>query len=125
MLAYETTLLETETIVDACIDRYRAAGLSARAVAWTRFGLDQTPDDEASVVVSDDCCLDWILAPHADAAGHRPIFRRLAVDGWQVHVLVPLERLGEAHRCLRGVDVMLQGWWTDDGGVHFGRPETP
>ena len=125
MLAYEMTLLETEAIVDACIDRYHAAGLSARAVAWTRFALDQTSDEEASVVVSDEHRLDWILAPHADAGGHRPVFRRLATDGWQVHVVVPLERLGHAHRGLRGAEVMLQGWWTDDGGVHFGRPEIP
>lgn len=125
MLAYETTLLETEAIVDACIDRYHATGLSARAVTWTRFGLERASDDEASVVVSDECCLDWILASHADPGSHRPIFRRLAADGWRVHVLVPLDRLGDAHRGLRGAEVMLQGWWTDDGGVHFGRPEIP
>ncbi len=125
MLAYETTLLETESIVDACLDRYHALGFSAHPVEWSRLALDQAADDQASVVVSDECCLDWIVSPRVDPVDYRPIFRRLAGDGWQVHVLVALERLGEAHRGLRGVDVMLQGWWTDDGGVHFGRPEIP
>jgi hypothetical protein len=125
VLAYETTLLETEGIVDACVERYRAAGLSAHPVAWSRLALDQTGDDQASVVVSDECCLDWVLASHSDPASHRPIFRRLSADGWLVYVLVPLDRLGEAHRGLRGIDVLLQGWWLDEGGVHFGRPETP
>ncbi|MFZ0492286.1 MAG: hypothetical protein WAM81_03690 [Acidimicrobiia bacterium] len=124
MLAYEPTVLETETIVDACLDRYRAAGLSARPVAWSRLALDEAADDQASVIVSNEC-LDWVLTPLGDPAAHRPVFRRLAADGWQVHVLVPLERMGEAHRGLRGVAVRLQGWWLDDGSVHFGRPEIP
>ncbi len=124
MLAYESTVLETEAIIDACLDRYRSVGLSARPIAWNRLALDKRADDRSSVVVSDEC-LDWVLTPHADPGAHRPLFRRLAADGWRVHVLVPLERMGEAHRGLRGVDVRLQGWWLDDGSVHFGQPEIP
>jgi len=124
VLAYESTVLGTEAIMDACLDRYRAAGLSARSVAWNRLALDEATGDQSSVIVSDEC-LDWVLAAHGDPAAHRPVFRRLAADGWQIHVLVPLERMGEAHRGLRGVDVRLQGWWLDDGSVHFGQPEIP
>ena len=124
MLAYESTTLETEAIVDACLDRYRAAGLPARSVAWNRLAVDEATGEESSVIISDEY-IDWVLTDQGDPGAHRPVFRRLVADGWQIHVLVPLERMGEAHRGLRGVDVRLQGWWLDDGSVHFGQPEIP
>ena len=45
--------------------------------------------------------------------------------GWDVSVLLPLHRLGEAHATLRGAPCRLQSWWIDDGEVRFGGYETP
>jgi hypothetical protein len=124
VLAYEEKLLGTEEIVAACLDRYRAAAIPARPVAWDRIGLDYATVEQASVIVTDRH-LDWVLSPHTRPDDHTPLFRRLDADGWTIHVVVPLESLGETHAALRTAPVLLQAWWADGGGVHFGRPEIP
>lgn len=49
----------------------------------------------------------------------------LAGRGWDVTVLVPCNRLGDAHTSLRAAPCRLQGWWFDENGVWFGAHETP
>lgn len=49
----------------------------------------------------------------------------LAGRGWDVTVLVPCNRLGDAHTSLRAAPCSLQGWWFDENGVWFGAHETP
>ena len=77
MLAYESTVLETEAIVDACLDRYRAAGLSAQSVAWNRLAVDEATGEESSVVLSDES-LDWVLTAQGDPGAHRRQFQAFA-----------------------------------------------
>jgi len=50
---------------------------------------------------------------------------RLHAEGMTLNVLVGLARLGDAHHELRGTPCTLQGWWIDDGDVHFAAFETP
>ena len=45
--------------------------------------------------------------------------------GWDVVVLIPAARCGEAHATLRGAPCTLQPWWTADDAIAFGKPETP
>jgi hypothetical protein len=45
--------------------------------------------------------------------------------GWDLNVIVSLERLGEAHTALRGTPCTLQGWWFDDDSVRFAGFERP
>jgi hypothetical protein len=54
-----------------------------------------------------------------------PATRLLAGRGWDVAVLVPAFRLGEAHGSLRGAPCRLQPWWIDGGEVCFGAYEIP
>lgn len=61
-----------------------------------------------------------------DLADLRAPLRGLFATGWRVTVLVASGRMGEAHRALRGVPIMIQPWWADaDGAVRFGGPEVP
>ena len=124
MLAYEEKLLGTEDVVGACLDRYRSVGIPAREVQWQSLALNHAVPEQTSVIVTDRR-LDWVLPPNVRPDDHASLFRRLAADEWTIHILLPLESLGEAHRALRTTPVLLQGWWSDEGGVHFGRPEIP
>ena len=49
----------------------------------------------------------------------------LAGRGWDVIVLVPCNRVGDAHAALRAAPCQLQPWWVDEHGVWFGAFETP
>lgn len=88
-------------------------------------GFTGNPDlDGVAVVAPERGIVEWFpserqqLAPLAEAS------RLVAVPEWQVSVVVPAARMGEAHRALRGSPVTLQPWW-DDEGVRFGGPEVP
>ena len=54
-----------------------------------------------------------------------PIATSAAASGWQVAVLVPAERMGDAHSSLRGFPLRLQSWWADGDRICFGGPEVP
>ncbi len=77
-----------------------------------------------------------VLAPNQGLVeffpGHRqplstlgPISTSVAASGWRVAVLVPAERMGDAHQSLRGFPLHLQSWWTDGDRICFGGPEVP
>ena len=79
----------------------------------------------SAVVVPGQSLVEWY--PDAD----QPLVdlaepaHGIAASGWEVWVVVPSSRLGEAHRALHRRPVMLQGWWYEDESVHFGGPEVP
>ena len=54
-----------------------------------------------------------------------PIAASVVSSGWRVAVVLPAERLGDAHRSLRGFPLSLQAWWLDGDRIHFGGPEVP
>lgn len=78
-----------------------------------------------SVVVSGQYTVEIALDDEADAAVLAAVAWDLAGRGWSAVVLVPLDRLGEAHGDLRGTPCLLQGWWRSEAGVAFTAPETP
>jgi len=49
----------------------------------------------------------------------------LAGRGWDLIVLVPTSRIGDAHASLRSAPCLIQPWWSDADGVWFGALETP
>ena len=49
-----------------------------------------------------------------------PVAACVTVEGWDVVVLVPARRMGEAHRALRGFPLQIQPWWDDGEGICFG-----
>jgi hypothetical protein len=78
------------------------------------------------VVAAEDGIAEWVLdhgtAPADVGAGAA----ELAAKGWEVTILVPTQRIGEAHVALRRIPVHLQPWWLDaEHGVCFGVPEVP
>lgn len=52
-----------------------------------------------------------------------PVAASAIADGWRVAVLVSSERMGDAHRSLRGLPIQLQAWWDDGDRICFGGPE--
>jgi hypothetical protein len=54
-----------------------------------------------------------------------PVVEAVVRRGWAAGVVVPAERMGEAHRGLRGCRVSLQAWWPDADRICFGGPEVP
>jgi hypothetical protein len=54
-----------------------------------------------------------------------PAVWALAARRWEVVVLTPSARNGEAHRALRGTPCRIQPWWLDGSDVRFGSFETP
>lgn len=69
--------------------------------------------------------VEVVVAPTTDMAGLNRAVWRLSARGWGVFVLVPSERLGDAHAVLRGTPCTLQGWWLETGRPTFGRFERP
>lgn len=66
-----------------------------------------------------------VLPEEADCASLASAVWILSTRGWDVSVLLPSHRLGEAHAVLRSTPCRLQGWWLEDGEISFGNYETP
>ena len=77
---------------------------------------DGTPDASYAPCVLDDEAVVTDLIQVADA---------LDADGWEVVVLLPSSRLGEAHAGLRGTPCTLQSWWWHGDRICFGGSEIP
>ncbi|MCH7585737.1 MAG: hypothetical protein IH941_11380 [Acidobacteria bacterium] len=54
-----------------------------------------------------------------------PVAASVAASGWQVAVIVPTARMGDAHQSLRGFPLHLQSWWSEGDHIRFGGPEVP
>ena len=97
----------------------RVAGLSDLV-----FGLG-VPAGTLCLVADEPQTVDIVLNLGSTAASLAGPIAVLAEDDWVVTVLVPSERLGEAHAALRGTDCILQSWWIEADDVQFGGFETP
>ncbi len=74
------------------------------------------PEQRVAEIVADDALNLERLAAAAWA---------LAGRGWDLIVLVPTSRIGDAHTSLRSAPCVIQPWWGDADGVWFGAFETP
>jgi hypothetical protein len=74
------------------------------------------PERRRCEIVLDDEAVVTDLIQVADA---------LDADGWEVVVLLPSSRLGEAHAGLRGTPCTLQSWWWHGDRICFGGSEIP
>jgi hypothetical protein len=87
-------------------------------------GIDGVPG--SALLAADLGIAECTLDEGTDPALLGPGIDRLAATGWEVTVLVPARRMGEAHRALRGRSARLQPWWLDpDGAMCFGGTEVP
>lgn len=96
-------------VVETPLDSFAGiAGLDGVAVLASRQGLVEFFPSEHQALRP--------LGPAAAAA---------VVAGWRVSVLVPSDRMGDAHGALRGCTLSLQAWWNDGDRICFGGPEVP
>ena len=80
--------------------------------------------DGVAVVAPERGLVEWFPSDDQSLTALVGPSRVNAAD-WDVSVIVPASRMGEAHRALRGAPITLQPWWSDDDGVRFGGPEVP
>ncbi|HSM01372.1 MAG TPA: hypothetical protein VK960_02875 [Acidimicrobiia bacterium] len=80
--------------------------------------------DGVAVVAPERGLVEWFPSDAQGLAALVAPSRTSAAD-WDVSVIVPAHRMGEAHRALRGTPITLQPWWIDGESVRFGGPEVP
>jgi hypothetical protein len=77
------------------------------------------------VVSASKHVVEIVLDADVDAASLAPAVWALEAKGWHAVVLVALERIGDAHRELRGTPCRLQPWWPSGDTMAFGSFEAP
>jgi hypothetical protein len=78
-----------------------------------------------AVVAGDMRVVEIVADGYDDLERLAPTAWTLAGRGWDTVVLVPCDRVGDAHASLRAAPCRLQPWWVDEHGVWFGALETP
>ena len=104
----------TAMVAQAVIDNYPAGAV--------RFSDQTTPAGTVPVLRIDDADRAEVIVPASiplTAVGPALANAMLPSDVW---IIVAAERMGAAHRALRGTGFRLQPWW-EDGRIQFGRPE--
>jgi hypothetical protein len=116
----------SERIAEAVGGIYVGRDCSVRVVGLSDlvFGLG-VPAGTLCLAADELQTVDVVLSLGADPASLQGPIAMLAEEDWVVTVLVPSERLGEAHAGLRGTECMLQSWWIEDDDVQFGGFESP
>ncbi|MFH1104488.1 MAG: hypothetical protein V1757_06040 [Actinomycetota bacterium] len=81
--------------------------------------------DGIAVVAPERGIVEWFPSDLQRLEPLAAVSRTSAGPEWQLSVIVPASRMGEAHRALRGSPVTLQPWWADRETIRFGGPEVP
>ena len=116
----------SERVADAVGDVYAEREHPIRVVGLRDLAVDAgVPAGTLCLVADDAQTVEIVLSLGEDAASLRSPIGVLAEKEWAVTVLVPSERLGEAHHGLRGADCLLQSWWIEGDDVQFGGFERP
>lgn len=116
----------SERIADAVGDIYADRRNPMRVVGLTQFTFGMGVPAGTLCLVSDETkSIEIVLSLGASPESLRGPIAHLVDEDWSVTVLVPCERLGEAHAGLRGADCLLQPWWIEHDDVHFGGFEIP
>jgi hypothetical protein len=120
--------LPAASVVDAVERAYQLAGraTAARILAeLVTSAIDPAVGAVPVVVDVNRSHAEVVATRTTPLAALREATRRLAADRWDVVLLVPISRLGEAHEeCNDSSVSRLQPYWKSDMIV-FGRPETP
>ena len=117
-------------------DRALADVAGAVARSYIRLGttvvetalaeISEIADVPGTAVVAADCgIVECLLEDGVNPALMAPGIERLAATGWEVTLVAPAARMGEAHQGLRGRPTRLQAWWRDGDRLCFGVPEVP
>lgn len=127
-LLIETTVDTTATVTDAVIAAYSARRERVQTMALSDLVEGSVAADLSGVsaIVAAEMRVAEIVADHSVDLERLPAAAwALASRGWDMTVLVPCDRIGDAHTSLRSAPCSLQPWWFDADGVWFGALETP
>jgi hypothetical protein len=127
-LLIEQTPDITAGVTAAVVDTYTARRERVQEVSLADLVAGSVSVDLSAVtaVVAGDLRVVEIVAEGYDDLDRlAPATWTLAGRGWDVIVLVPCNRVGDAHASLRAAPCLLQPWWFDEHGVWFGALETP
>lgn len=127
-MAVQASFIGTERVVDRALAIYRAHLERAMAVPLADMvDRDVTVDvARLSVVAAGESRVAEIMVDETVVCDQLVgAIWSLAEQGWTTTVVVPAERMGEAHSALRGLPCRLQAWWEDGALVCFGAFETP
>ncbi len=81
--------------------------------------------DGVAVLASGQGVVEFFPSGRQELAPLGPVAAAAVAVGWRVAVLVPADRMGDAHNALRGCALHLQAWWNDGDRICFGGPEVP
>jgi hypothetical protein len=111
-------------VTEAVVHAYARQGCTVVETSLADVsGIDDVPG--TVVVAADVGVAECLLEDGIDPVEMTPGIERLAATGWEVTVLSPAHRMGEAHRALRGRPTTVQAWWRDRDQLCFGVPEVP
>ncbi len=111
-----------DSVVSAVGDAYRTTGGTVIETDLEVASGVSAPG--RAIVAGDVAVVECVADPEQPIADLGAAVSRMAADGWAVTVLVPMIRLGEAHKSLRGRPAVVQGWWVEGEAIRFGAHET-
>lgn len=121
------TRTETDLVADAAAGIHAARGnqvLDIPLLEMVHVALAADMATVRSVVAVEERTVELVVDERPFEALARAVWA-LSARGWNLAVLVPCGRAGEAHRALRGTPCRLQSWWIQNGRVYFGAYEIP
>ena len=121
----ESVITDVDRVAEATLDLYaRRCDLATEMPLAELLPVPSDLGALRAVVDGADRAVEIVLDADVDAAAVAPAAWALAAKGFSTTVLVPLDRLGEAHEGLRGTPCVLQGWWESEDRIAFGAFET-
>ena len=127
-LLIETTVDVAAAVTDAVVAAYTARRDTVRVMPVSDLVAGTVAADlsaVSAVVSADQRVAEIVVDDSVDLEQLAASAWALAGRGWDIVVLVPCDRIGDAHSSLRAAPCLLQPWWSDSDGIWFGAMETP
>ncbi len=125
--------LSLHNMEEAVLKAWAASGEPVRGLGWDELhlALPDLPSWQSDMqlcriaMVPGQAVVECMFVQPGTVERAREAMSKLASSGWQVHILLPMGLLGEAHEALRGLRVKLHGAWSSDSNVYFTTAEIP
>jgi hypothetical protein len=125
-VAVQEPITSVDLVTEAVLDNYRARIEDATEMTLAEvLGTPNAAGAVRAVVVPKLRIVEIVLDDESHPDTLANVAWTLDDRSWKLNVVLPLERLGEAHTALRGTPSTLQGWWYEDDAVRFAGFERP
>lgn len=125
-VAVQEPITSVDLVTEAVLDNYRARIEDATEMTLAEvLGTPNAAGAVRAVVVPKLRIVEIVLDDESHPDTLANVAWTLDDRSWKLNVVLPLERLGEAHTALRGTPSTLQGWWYEDDAVRFAGYERP